>query len=656
MIRFLLTTFLMVFVFVIVLIAIPFFIPAESYKPLIVQSVKKHSGKELAINGPMQLSLLPNPSIKIADVTLSDPTTPHEEPFISLSALSLGVKLWPLLSKKLEVDNFILINPTLRWDTANPPFGQKAAVITGEESADAPITVPAVKPASKTFIPLYVGDVRIVNGTAHITHQRKTHSITNANITFQLPDPTDTARAEGYASINGNKLNLRIQLTTPETLFKNQETDLQATLSSDSATVEYTGNIQNRDTLQAKGHIKGNIPSITRFATWLGQPLPSSPFTRAKLQGNLEADNTGASLSNLTLQLDDATFRGNLAADLLQTPPHLKGDLNAEWLTLTQTPPAVPESATIDDSALNGLKPAAKKQPKGWDTTAYSFGALTQANADLNITVGSIRLNDSVINDVKASTNVQNGKAVVNVHNAALYGGTGKGSLTIDSATPMPTLSKQVTLSGVNMGNLLRDFYNMDNVEGTGNLELSTTAQGRSEREMIETLQGSGSVLLRDGDIKGVDILRLVQNAQPQPKPVEGEEAPAPEHTQVANLTGTFTIDKGIVYNDDLLMEGPLTTLTGKGEINLPREILKYRLKPKLDLALEHTAISLQVPVVVKGSIYDPQFSSDPKGLITEGVRARALGEDLPEGKIEKQIQKDLKGMGKNLFESLFGN
>ena len=53
---------------IVVLIALPFFIDVNAFKPQIAAEVKKATGRELLIDGPIELSLLPSPVVTVQGV------------------------------------------------------------------------------------------------------------------------------------------------------------------------------------------------------------------------------------------------------------------------------------------------------------------------------------------------------------------------------------------------------------------------------------------------------------------------------------------------------------------------------------------------------------------------------------------------------------
>src|SRR3546814_2753981 len=76
--------------------------------------------------------------------------------------------------------------------------------------------------------------------------------------------------------------------------------------------------------------------------------------------------------------------------------------------------------------------------------------------------------------------------------------------------------------------------------------------------------------------------------------------------TDFAELSGTFTIDKGIVSNKDLSLVAPLVRMTGEGQIPLPPRTVDYVVKPKLVGTIEGQGgasdlSGVTVPIKVSG-------------------------------------------------------
>ncbi|MFN3414822.1 MAG: AsmA family protein [Caldimonas sp.] len=85
---------------------------AERYKGLAVDWVREHHQRELKLEGPVSLRLLPRLAVRIERASLSERQRP--ETFASVEQASLSVALWPLLRGALEVDRVELRNASVR--------------------------------------------------------------------------------------------------------------------------------------------------------------------------------------------------------------------------------------------------------------------------------------------------------------------------------------------------------------------------------------------------------------------------------------------------------------------------------------------------------------------------------------------------------------
>src|SRR3954452_1595097 len=103
---------LVVLVVVILLVA-PFLIPLDTYKAKLVEQVKAATGRDLRIDGPVRLSIIPRLALgaeKIAFANAPGATSPE---MARIAKLELVLRLWPLISGELAIDSFILEKPAI---------------------------------------------------------------------------------------------------------------------------------------------------------------------------------------------------------------------------------------------------------------------------------------------------------------------------------------------------------------------------------------------------------------------------------------------------------------------------------------------------------------------------------------------------------------
>lgn len=107
---------LLLFCALILLLLIPFFVPLDKYKVIASQKVKEAIGRELEINGPMSLSLLPNPEIKIKDIKLLSIPGAHYPSLFEAKEVTASVSLFSLLTGNIVISEIEVNNPVINLE------------------------------------------------------------------------------------------------------------------------------------------------------------------------------------------------------------------------------------------------------------------------------------------------------------------------------------------------------------------------------------------------------------------------------------------------------------------------------------------------------------------------------------------------------------
>jgi uncharacterized protein involved in outer membrane biogenesis len=118
-------------------IAIVFLVDVNAYKPRIEAAVSDALGMEFKIQGKAGLRLLPSVSIVLSDIRLRNLGTD----LATAETLRVGVKLRPLLSRRLEITEIVLKNPVIRIEKGTdgklnyetPPRSPKPPATGGEK-------------------------------------------------------------------------------------------------------------------------------------------------------------------------------------------------------------------------------------------------------------------------------------------------------------------------------------------------------------------------------------------------------------------------------------------------------------------------------------------------------------------------------------------
>jgi len=236
------------------------------------------------------------------------------------------------------------------------------------------------------------------------------------------------------------------------------------------------------------------------------------------------------------------------------------------------------------------------------------LSALKLVDADFDLSAKAIRYRRMSAGKSDLAIHLKDGVLSAILSEIALYQGTGQGKVTIDGAGATPAIAESFALKGVDVLKLLADAADVRLISGAGSLDMSVSGHGKSQRDIVASLSGKGSLALDKGALKGFDLLAAIKNAAASLTGGSGQ-------TDFSTLTATYAIANGILKNSDLKMTSPGLTATGAGAIDLVQRRVDYKLTPKV-------AGALSVPVKITGPWDDLSYRPDLAGVVNQNGKA----------------------------------
>ncbi|MGH6969514.1 MAG: AsmA-like C-terminal region-containing protein, partial [Stellaceae bacterium] len=290
---------------------------------------------------------------------------------------------------------------------------------------------------------------------------------------------------------------------------------------------------------------------------------------------------------------------------------------------------AAPASASAGASGGN----AAVGAEQGWSTAPIDTSPLKVADADFFLGANSIEYHNIKVGKSALVLHLKDARLTADLTQIALYKGTGQGKVTIDGSGTVPAIQESFALKGVDMQPLMHDAANVNLLSGSGNLDMTVDGRGRSQRDIVSSLAGKGSLNLDKGKIEGVNIIGMMKNAA---KALSMGLVGGGNDTDFSTLSGTFTITNGILKNNDLKLVSSELPMTGAGTVDLPRREVNYRLTPKV-------AGALAVPVAITGPWDHLSYRPDVGAMLQQP------------GQLLNQSGKSLQQIVPKQFQNLFG-
>ncbi len=298
------------------------------------------------------------------------------------------------------------------------------------------------------------------------------------------------------------------------------------------------------------------------------------------LKGRVTGGAQTFQIADLAGRLGPAEISGRLGADLSGTKPALDIELTTGELPLAALMAAGgggPSSGTAGGGGKDR-----------WSREPIDVSGLNAVNAEIKLNAEALLLENARIDRVAVEASLVDGLLDLRKFNGTIYDGalaiTGK----VD-ARKILEAGLAVTAIDLDLARLLHDLAESDRVSGPLSLSASLSTRGRSEAELVSALTGNGKV---DGSLKVTtkqeeraagQLLGLAGALLGQKVKEFNQVRGLTDATNVlfnafadapAAITGSFTVEGGVVATDDLRVDGRQAVARTQARADLPNWLL----------------------------------------------------------------------------------
>jgi len=608
-------------------IVAPRVIDPNDYREQIQTVVKEKTGRDLAINGDLSLSLFPWIGIGLNDVSLSNAVGFKTEPFAKIQEANVKVKLLPLLFQHVEVSTVVLKGMSLSLEKNQAGKTNWDDMVQPSTEPDATKDKPTEQSSTLAMGAIAIGGLQIVD----------------ANITWD-----DASKGEHY-SLAG------LDLTT-DALSLGSPMGIELALTVNSRKPKATVSLKlNGDLVINSAFDKFDLQGMTLVINAAGNSVPGAAM-KIDMASHLIADlSDGGSLTlnPLTIKFDDSTLSGNAAINHF-AKPSIQFDLAVDTINLdryrpkptdtessTQTTPVAPPSAALALIPVQTLR-------------------------DLNIEgifkVQSVMAMGLSGKEVSVKLVAKNGVLKSEQGIKEFYNGRYVGKTIVDARQNTPKIIIKEQVTNINIEPLLIDLLGESPIAGVANITAALTTHGNTVPAFKSALNGTAEFSFNDGAVTGVDVDALMKQAQAI---LDGDFVAAlikgVGKTPFSKASGTAQINNGLINNQDLIVTTPLVNVAGVGTANLVNEQIDYQLtlqRSKSSAAEEVDSKDIKnilIPVKINGTFAEPNVSLDVKAMVMNTQKAKIDEQkEALKKKITEKINEKLKGPAGELLKSLF--
>lgn len=594
-------------------VVLPLVVDPNAYKDDITALVQEKTGRQLDIEGELALSVFPWLGVEIGPTRLGNAPGFGKTPFAEVKQVQVRVRLLSLLRGRLEMDTLLLDG--LRLNLARNKRGVNNWDDLAAAAGGGPAQEQGGEGGGEALAGFALGGIRIVD----------------ASLTW------DDRQSGAHYSI------APVSLETGA-IEPGRPVDVSLKVGLESDAPPLAGDIR----MKTQALVSASMQQVELRGTRIDIDLGGEGVPGGQLQAGLTLDAAldlaaeTATLSSLVARLDDSTLKGKAAVNGFARP-------------------AIRFEFALDDFDLDRYLPAQEPQPAS-PAAAPAAGAgalpvetLRGLDVDGSLTIGKLKAFKLHSSDIALKLRAKNGLIRLAPASAKLYQGRYAGDMQMDVRGRQPKLSMNESLSGVQIGPLLKDLTGEDKLSGNAELKSKLNMRGDTPEAMTRTLNGNVAFAFTDGAIKGIDLPALIREARAV---IKGEPAPAetgPQQTDFTELKGTATITDGIIDNRDLLARSPLLRVAGEGRVDLPRERIDYLLKVRVigslkgQGAVDKDLEGVEIPVEIGGSFTRPSYKVRLDKVLKKAVKKKA------KKKLKKKLEKKLEKLEPGLQDTLKG-
>ena len=483
------------------LLAAPFLIDANAYKPEIVAEVKKATGRDLVIDGPISLSLLPTPAATVDGVKFFNVAGAKNPNMVEVKSVTARFSLLALLTGSIDVGDVTLVQPKIVLEI-NPE---------GKPNWEFTPSIAEAKPAAakpSTPRPLSLGRLTIKDGTLIFSDSKAGLSVVaeKANFSASVGAIDGPYSLAGDATINGAPLKLDLSVGAKGSSGHNAQVALEA----GGGKLSFKGTLSELGPdARLAGTASSSADNLIVFAETLakitGRPEPNLPPLLAgkfSFDGGVEVSQTMVAARDFKLALGEDSGSGSLAVTL-KPALAVEGKLAAPKLDLDRWLAAIARPAEQAETAAPAGASATRPPPA-------SPSLLAGITAKLALDIGAVTYNKQAIRNVALELEARGGAVAVPKLAATLPGDMvlqARSTLSGDPARPTvagdfslvgPKLRETLAWLDVDVSSLPANKLTRLSMKGRmasngGNVEVSDAVFE------LDDLKGSGGIVVTFG-------------------------------------------------------------------------------------------------------------------------------------------------------------
>jgi AsmA protein len=596
---------------VIGLVAMSWLLDREALRQAVETQIRTVTGLDLVFKGPIDVSVFPASYVSFHDVGLKGGDT--AEPALRVDVLTANLRLIPLLLRRFEIADLMLLRPHIR--------------IVRQANGDSNWT-PFIDTIARTMKPgaenqVSFSEIRIQDGTLAYEDAggRMSETLEAIDLSLAWPSISRSFAATGQFDWRGERVDGSISASDFIAALSGDRSGLKVRIASAPLKLAFDGTVANRTSAMMEGILSVDSPSLRDALRWAGQAPPGGGgFGRFALRARANIVGPSIALTNVNLELDGNTAEGVMtyANNGRQT---LQATLAADALDFT---PYISTFRLLASGAHD------------WNRQLFDLNPLSTTDFDMRLSAAKVTVGSSKLGRTAFGANLRGGALALSVGEAQIYGGIARGSFGVTRADAVADVRAQFQFTDVDLQACAGDLFGVTKLTGRGNLNVALSASGASPFGLAQSLDGTATLTGRDGAIAGFNVEQLLKRLER--RPLSGGGNFRNGSTPYDTLAIAVRFNDGIATAEDVRFEGQGTRVTLTGTASVPTR--EYDLKGIASLtSTPNAAPGFDLPFVVQGPWDDPLIFPDPDSLIRRSPASAPLLDAVKDRKTRDAVR-----------------
>ncbi|MDP3604547.1 MAG: AsmA family protein [Polaromonas sp.] len=597
--------FLALVVFLVLLLV---FFPWDVLRGPVNRYVSEQTGRKFEITRKLDVKLGRTTRVLADGIEFANPSWAREPYLVKAEAAEIQIRLWPLLSGRIELPLVSLQKPELGLQIE--PDGRRTwslAKDTADESKVPAIGRLLIDQGVLTYLASAAGaDIRAEVGLA-------------AEASSDMP-----LRYKAKGTWKGEPFTA--QGRTGGVLQLSADTDGRFPMEIDAVAgrtrLKANGSVTNLaefGSIDAKFELEGR--SLEDLYKLVGVVLPGTP--PYKLRGQLNKQGQSWAVTQISGVLGKSDLNGALTFTNAKPVPMLTGKVQSRLLDFEDLGPIIGMSSDNVPAAMSKTGASGQKRPsragRVLPDAKLDFARLKAMNAKVSYSAAKIvHVKALPLDRMSADIKLDNGVLQLDPLKLGVAGGELAGRLAINGKVSPTVIETRLDARAIELNKLFPTIQTTKSSLGRISGQVDLKGSGSSTAQVLASSSGNVAFLMGSGQISNIlleymgldggEIIKFL---------VRGDR-----NVRLRCAAAAFDVQKGLMTSKAIVLDTVDTVIVGAGTISLADETLNIRLEPS---PKDASILSLRSPLNIGGTFGAPTAAPDKGALAGRAAIGLAL-------------------------------